>query len=477
MRSNGYADSGSVVGSLIVTIILWILMSIGAIFIKPFSTTKEPDYIEISITLSDFSSQETGVPAVQEIEPEPAPPIETTEPTEPQNTDTQAVTQTAAQPQPAEPLPTVAETPAIQQPVPATTQAVPQQTQTQPIQQQPAQTVQTQAQTPKPAQTTQTQNTTPSTPASQPTQPSVAQTKPQNTTPVQAQTPAPQAQPKPQAKPAETSPVVTQTVEVASEPIVDKTVVAPVTETTTQPAQKEPEPAPVVPVNPAPASTASVENVTNTAPVRTQQPQPTEEEMWAMLMGDDFAGFSNSSSSTKQQATTTTAAGGLSGTSGSSGTTASAQGTSVSGGGKQTSSSNGSSELNDRLSNLTGNASSTGTGSGSQSGTKTTATENPGMEGDFSWTEGKARKLVKPTDPDIQLSEASKKKIESSLTISISFIVNEAGDIPIDSIKISPPLQWSDVMTDIQQYISRNWRFESSDSKGTATFKFTIKVK
>ena len=121
MRSNGYADSGSVVGSLIVTIILWILMSIGAIFIKPFSTTKEPDYIEISITLSDFSSQETGVPAVQEIEPEPAPPIETTEPTEPQNTDTQAVTQTAARPQPAEPLPTVAETPAVPQTVPATT--------------------------------------------------------------------------------------------------------------------------------------------------------------------------------------------------------------------------------------------------------------------------------------------------------------------------------------------------------------------
>ena len=74
MRVRSSSDSGSVIGSLIVTSILWILMSIGAIFIKPFSTTKEPDYIEISITLSDFSSQETGAPAVQEIEPEPAPP-------------------------------------------------------------------------------------------------------------------------------------------------------------------------------------------------------------------------------------------------------------------------------------------------------------------------------------------------------------------------------------------------------------------
>ncbi len=472
MRSNGYADSGSVVGSLIVTIILWILMSIGAIFIKPFSTTKEPDYIEISITLSDFSSQETGTPAVQEIEPEPAPPIETTEPTEPQNTDTQAVTQMAAQPQPAEPLPTVAETPAMPQTVPATTPVT---TPVQQVSQQPAQTVQTQAQTtqtPKPAQT-QSQNTTPSTPTSQPTQPSVAQTKPQNTTPVQAQTPAPQAQPKPQAKPAETSPVVTQTVEVASEPIVDKTVVAPVTETTTQPAQKEPEPAPVVPVNPTPASTASVENVTNTAPVRTQQPQPTEEEMWAMLMGDDFAGFSNSSSSTKQQATTTTTANELGGAASTAQNQTGQNPTNYGSQNPKKTDSSVDGDLEHRLAGL----SSTGTGRGSQSGTKTTATENPGMEGDFSWTEGKARKLVKPTDPDIQLSEASKKKIESSLTISISFIVNEAGDIPIDSIKISPPLQWSDVMTDIQQYISRNWRFESSDTKGTATFKFTIKVK
>ena len=77
--------------------------------------------------------------------------------------------------------------------------------------------------------------------------------------------------------------------------------------------------------------------------------------------------------------------------------------------------------------------------------------------------------------PDIQLSDTSKRKIENNLSLTISFTVNEAGDIPIESIKISPSLKWSDVTTDIQQYISRNWRFESSNSKGMATFKFTIK--
>ena len=200
-----------------------------------------------------------------------------------------------------------------------------------------------------------------------------------------------------------------------------------------------------------------------------------------MLMGDDSFGVSSSSgsSSSKPTSNTTTSSSGLSGSSGSSSGTSTGAGGNYSSGGKPNSTTSGSSDLDNRLNNMTQNAAG-GNGSGSGSATSQTAstgTNSAPSDGDISWSDGKARKLIRPDKPDIQLSEESKKKIESNLTLNISFTVNEAGDIPIDSIKISPPLQWSDVMTDIQQYISRNWRFEARDSKGLATFTYTIKVK
>ena len=180
-------------------------------------------------------------------------------------------------------------------------------------------------------------------------------------------------------------------------------------------------------------STATQSSVALSTPKPTPR-QPTAEEMWAMLMGDDFFGTTSSGSSSNQK--------------------------------QQVSSSVGS--------GLSGSA---GSGGKSHSTQKDSDTGNGGMDGVIDWTEGKSRKLIKPAIADIQLSDASKLKIESNLSLTISFTVNEAGDIPIESIKISPPLQWSDVTTDIQQYISRNWRFESSNSKGMVTFKFTIKIK
>jgi hypothetical protein len=198
-------------------------------------------------------------------------------------------------------------------------------------------------------------------------------------------------------------------------------------------------------------------------------------------MGDDSFGVSSSSgSSSKPTSNTNTSSSGISGSSGSSsGNTAAQSSQSYSGGGKPTGTTSGTSGLDDRLNNMAQTATG-GNGSGSGGGTSQTGskgTNTASSDGDISWSDGKARKLIRPDKPDIQLSEESKKKIESNLTLTISFSVNEAGDIPIDSIKISPPLQWSDVMTDIQQYISRNWRFEARDSKGLATFTYTIKVK
>ena len=205
-----------------------------------------------------------------------------------------------------------------------------------------------------------------------------------------------------------------------------------------------------------------------------------------MLMGDDFSGVSSSSSSTsvaRASSASSSAGSGLSGTSGSSGSVSSnGSSQSYQSSGKKTSATTETSGLGGRLDQVsqsaaTGSSSGSGSGSGSQTAQKETGAGNGGMEGGISWSEGKSRKLIKPSEPDIQLSDASKKKIESNLKLTISFSVNEAGDVPLESIKVSPALQWPDVVTDIQQYISRNWRFESSNSKGIATFTFIIKVK
>jgi len=292
--------------------------------------------------------------------------------------------------------------------------------------------------------------------------------------------------------------------EASSAPINAEPIAAPVPELPTEPAPKEPEQAPVVPVTPAPsvpepvvqptvAETTDIQTLEQTpvqapvnqtpaitpAPVQEKPRQPTEEEMWAMLMGDDSFGVSSSSgSSNGARPQTTMASSGLSGTSSSSSGTSSSQGTQnyQSSGGK-TGTASESSGLSGRLEAVTGSAAG---GSGAGANTKPVIRETEkttdGLDGDINWTEGKSRKLIKPAKPDIVLSAASQQKIESSLTLNISFTVNEAGDIPIDSIKITPPLQW-DVVADIQQYISRNWRFESSDTKGVANFTFTITVK
>ena len=72
MRIRSSSDSGSVIGILIVTIILWTAMALCAFFIKPLNLQKEPEYIEISINLADYPLIETGEPEIKEIVPEVA---------------------------------------------------------------------------------------------------------------------------------------------------------------------------------------------------------------------------------------------------------------------------------------------------------------------------------------------------------------------------------------------------------------------
>lgn len=456
MRIRSSSDSGSVIGSLIVTIILWIAMAFGAYFIKPLNMQKEPEYVEISITLSDFPSLETGEPEIKEIEPEPVPPIERTEPVEPQNTETQAaqseqmpqpkpVTQTAAEPQPAQPqpvqtLPAVAETTAVQQTVPATTQ--PQ----------------------------QTHGATASAPASQ-SQASASQPKPQNTTPVQAQTPAPQQQPKPavqeqnaqQVDPTPKTEIVQAVDSAPKETTKDTAAVPPVT--TTQETVEQTQTKPVTTEN-----LSTVEN------------NPSKKISWDDFDWDNMEGTYSPSSTNvaKTNPVNNNSADGVAGAAGIASTNTQPTQTNYTAGGRQVDNSSESRNVSEATENIR-KAAADGSGSGTQTNTNSPDTEISGNETDFNWTgNSNPRKRIRPTEePFIRLSSESEKKIDRELELTISIIVSGVGDIPIDSIKISPLLQWPDVMDDIKQYISRYWRFEPDpkDQSGTATVKYKIKVK
>ncbi|MCR4940605.1 MAG: hypothetical protein K5930_10940 [Treponemataceae bacterium] len=601
MRKYLYKDSRSVIGSSIVTGFLWIMMTVGAYFIKPVSIQDEPEYVEISITLSDFPMQEMGEPEIENIQPEimtppedklsdsslsesaqiqredyspaasvpefeaetlplpePEAKVVETRPVQTQPAQTQTVKPQTVQPSTAEvikPAEPPAPTTSSSAPLPSAASPVqPVSPVVKPVETRPVQTQPVQTQAVKP-QTVQPSTAEVTKPAVQPVpSTSSAVATPSVTAPIQ--TPAPVTQPVPTpapvAKPVTAPETVTSTVtEVPAAEKIEKPVLAPLPEQAVAASPEKTEPAEVLPLAPTPAApeaavkqvstapatqpiqtpvkepqlvqpttnTPEVETATPsaaasvptpapvtqplpapvttrddtvpvqnpspapvTAPVQTKPQQPTEEEMWAMLMGEDFAGLSSSNqTSSRVQNPVSATSSGISGSSSKTGGTNSNQNSqSYQAGGKKADNSSENSALSDRLGALTESASSggaRGASSASQAEKKEPEPEADGINSDISWTEGKSRKLIKPEVPDIKLSEESKQKIESNLRLNISFTVSEAGNIPIESIKISPPLQWPDVVTDIQQYISRNWRFETSDTKGLVTFRFTIKVK
>lgn len=88
-------------------------------------------------------------------------------------------------------------------------------------------------------------------------------------------------------------------------------------------------------------------------------------------------------------------------------------------------------------------------------------------------SDGSIRKLLKPKEPKIELSQEAANSIKDTTTVTITFQVNESGNV--FGINISNIATISDIIKDEITAQLKNWVFEPFSSLATATFDFTIK--
>ena len=120
-----------------------------------------------------------------------------------------------------------------------------------------------------------------------------------------------------------------------------------------------------------------------------------------------------------------------------------------------------------RNSTFKGNAAN-GVQSETSAKTKTSGSGKVEME----MSNGRSRALLKPASPVINLSAQAAATIDASITVSISFKVNEKGNV--SGVTISPASAFKDI---VKQEITGQlleWLFEPDDYSATATFEYKI---
>ena len=91
---------------------------------------------------------------------------------------------------------------------------------------------------------------------------------------------------------------------------------------------------------------------------------------------------------------------------------------------------------------------------------------------EMAMSNGRSRALLYPEKPVINLSAPAAATIDASITVSISFRVNEKGNV--SGIIISPSAAFKDVVKHEITEQLLEWIFEPADYTATATFEYTI---
>lgn len=196
--------------------------------------------------------------------------------------------------------------------------------------------------------------------------------------------------------------------------------------------------------------------------------KPKKAVNWDELFDDDDATESSTTTQTRTVQNNTPAF------SGSAGTAAAADSSKV------TSSSSNNSSKSDTASSSTSSAlqgikNSTFKGNaanGVQSETSAKTKTSGSGKVEMAMSNGRSRALLYPEKPVINLSASAAATIDASITVSISFRVNEKGNV--SGVTISPSSAFKDI---VKQEITGqllDWIFEPADYTATATFDYTI---
>ena len=91
---------------------------------------------------------------------------------------------------------------------------------------------------------------------------------------------------------------------------------------------------------------------------------------------------------------------------------------------------------------------------------------------EMAMSNGRSRALLYPEKPVINLSASAAATIDASITVSISFRVNEKGNV--SGVTISPSSAFKDIVKHEITEQLLDWIFEPADYTATATFEYTI---
>lgn len=109
---------------------------------------------------------------------------------------------------------------------------------------------------------------------------------------------------------------------------------------------------------------------------------------------------------------------------------------------------------------------------GVQSETSAKAKTSGSGKVEMEMSNGRSRALISPASPVINLTAPAAATIDASITVSISFRVNEKGNV--SGVTISPSSAFKDI---VKQEITGqllDWLFEPADYSATATFEYKI---
>ena len=275
-----------------------------------------------------------------------------------------------------------------------------------------------------------------------------------------------------QSEPAQTQPVVeTPAPKAESVPVKETSKTKAQPQPKKEPAKTQSQPKPAEKPSPAPQKTVSEPIEYAVDPMEAFAAQtakkPKQEFDWSQFDDDEPAETSTSTQSRTVQNNTPafTGSAGTAATSDSSKVTSTSSNT---GSKSNTASSSTSSALQGiKNSTFKGNAAN-GVQSETSAKTKTSGSGKVEME----MSNGRSRALISPASPVINLSAPAAATIDASITVSISFKVNEKGNV--SGVTISPSSAFKDI---VKQEITGqllDWLFEPADYSATATFEYKI---
>lgn len=291
--------------------------------------------------------------------------------------------------------------------------------------------------------------------------------------------PAPAEQAAASASASSAESVVEQVVETpapAPEPV-KKTVETPApkkTETPKPKAQSQPKKEPAKtqsapkPV-PAPKPAEPVEYAIDPMEAFAQQTkqQPKKEFDWSSFDDDEPVESSTSNQVNTVQSNTPA----FSGSAGTAASTSDTKQTSTSAS-KNSQSQNASASTSNALQGIKNSTFKGNAANGVQSETSAKTKTSGSGKVEMQMSNGRSRALIYPEKPVINLSAQAAATIDASITVSISFKVNEKGNV--SGITISPASAFKEI---VKQEITGqllDWLFEPADYTATATFDYTI---